>query len=89
MNDLFSKELLVTQISEPHKSKFGGEFQYIFFKDPETGQNYKTCISDSCRNKSHWHIVLDSYSSDKELKVTHLRLKSGNLIDADSSPELV
>lgn len=47
-------ELLVTSVGALQKSKYGGEFRYIFFKDRKTGQACKTCIDDKCRNSSQW-----------------------------------
>ncbi len=62
---------------DKQKSKFGGYFCYVFFKD-KNGNNYKTCIYPQYRNYKNW----------KGLKVGDnlkgLKIKKDNLIDADS-----
>lgn len=82
-------ELVVTRVGNLQPSRYGGEFRYIFFKDPKTGENYKTCVDDKCRNRVHWQEVIDLYEQKADLHLTNICLKSPGLVDADSMPKVV
>ena len=71
----------ILEISEKMKSKYGGDLYYIFFKT-EDGKSFKTCVATSMRNFITWKRVI----VDKMIgaKLGGLRIKSGNVIDADS-----
>lgn len=60
-------------------SKYGGEFYYVFMKSIEDGSDYKTCIYPKCRNYQRWKPYLH-----EGIILDNLRIKYGNLIDADS-----
>lgn len=77
-------ELLVTSVGALQKSKYGGEFRYIFFKDRQTGEAYETCIDDKCRNSAQWGKVIDAYGSTKPFYLVNCVTKKPGLIDADS-----
>ena len=65
--------------------KYGGVFYYIGVKG-EDNNSYKTCIGDTFRNFVKWkNIVLNAEKGDE---IYNLRVKSKNLIDADSNPQL-
>lgn len=82
-------ELVVTRVGNLQKSKYGGEFRYIFFKDAKTGDAYKTCVDDKCRNRVHWQEVIDLFEQRADLHITGCYLKKPGLVDADSMPKIV
>lgn len=68
-------------------SKTGGHFYYIFFKDEE-GKSFKTCVYPQYRNFLNWKPLIIQFTNNsipkKPIYVEGLRIKQGNLIDADS-----
>lgn len=82
--ELLSK-LLVTGLKE-QKSKYGGEFYYVYFKEYDTGNSYRTCLTPSCRNYKNWISLINNYN-DKVVEVENVRAE-GKLIDADSLPKI-
>lgn len=81
--------LVVTRVGNLQPSKYGGEFRYIFFKDPKTGETYKACVDDKCRNRVHWQEVIDLFEQKADLHITGVSLKKPGLIDADSTPKIL
>lgn len=82
-------EYVVTKVGEPQKSKYGGTFRYIFFKNLETGEGAKTCIDDKCHNRSHWDEVIALYEQHADFHLAGIHLKSAGLVNADSVPKVV
>lgn len=82
-------ELVVTRVGEPQKSKYGGTFRYIFFKDVKTGDSLRTCIDEKCRNRVHWDEVISLYEQKADFHLVNVGLKSTGLVDADSMPRVV
>lgn len=82
-------ELVVTRVEAPQKSKYGGMFRYIFFKDMTTGNSLRTCVDDKCRNRSHWNEVISLYEQKVDFHLTNIVLKAPGLVDADSLPKVV
>ncbi len=59
-------------------SRYGGYFYYAFFKGNDS-KAYYTCLYPKMRNYIRWGKVLKEGTVFKNLKI-----KKGNLIDADS-----
>lgn len=68
---------------QKRRSLYGGYFYYAYFKG-EDQKNYYTCLYPKKRNYSRWKKVLEIGTT-----FTNLRLKKGNLIDADSRFKVV
>lgn len=79
-------KLLMTGCKE-QKSKYGGTFYYVYFKDYETGTSYKTCVSPNYRNYKNWRSAIENFK-DKVVEVENVRA-NGKLIDADSIPKII
>lgn len=79
-------KLLVTGVRE-QKSKYGGIFYYVYFKEYSTGNSYKTCLTPSCRNYKNWTNLMNNYK-DKVVEVENVRAE-GKLVDADSLPKII
>lgn len=79
-------KLLMTGCKE-QKSKYGGTFYYVYFKDYETGTSYKTCVSPSYRNFKNWRNAIENFKN-KVVEVENVRA-NGKLIDADSLPRII
>ena len=79
-------KLLVTGVKE-QQSKYGGIFYYVYFKDYNTGNSYKTCLTPNCRNYKNWTNLINNYK-DKVVEVENVRA-NGKLIDADSLPKII
>ncbi len=80
------KKLLMTGCKE-QKSKYGGTFYYVYFKDYETGSSYKTCLSPNYRNYKNWKSAIECFKN-KVVEVENVRAE-GKLIDADSTPKII
>ena len=78
-------KLLVTGIKE-NKSKYGGKFYYVYFKEYDSGKSYKTCLSPSYRNYKNWSSLINNFK-DNTVEVENVRA-NGNLIDADSMSKI-
>ena len=70
-----------------HPSKYGGDFYYLFFKDLQTGESYKSCTGPSYRNWKNWEHIVTNYQTGHPIVLSNLILR-GNLIDADSRPTI-
>lgn len=79
--------LLVTGLSES-KSKYGGVFYYVYFKDYETGKSARTCLCPSYRNYSHWKKLVDNYKKNVAIEVDNARINKG-MVDADCLPKIM
>ena len=74
----------IVRIKETDSKLHRGIFYYIFFKDAES-KSYRTYINSKCKNYQRWDKILDKvYTSDKEIWLDGLILKSNKLINADS-----
>lgn len=78
-------KLLVTGVSE-QKSKYGGKFYYVYFKEYESGNSYRTCLSPNYGNFKNWRSLIENYK-DKVVEVENARTK-GKMVDADSMPKI-
>lgn len=78
--------LLVTGLKEM-KSRYGGKFYYVYFKEYESGKSYRTCLAPNCRNYKNWSSLVNNFK-DRVVEVENVRAK-GNLIDADSMPKII
>lgn len=78
-------KLLVTGLKKM-KSKYGGEFYYVYFKEYDTGNSFKTCLTSNCRNYKNWNSLVNNFK-DKIVEVENVRAE-GRLIDADSLPKI-
>lgn len=78
-------KLLVTGVKEL-KSKYGGKFYYVYFKEYETGDSFRTCLYPNCRNYKNWSSLVNNFR-DKVVEVENVRA-NGKLIDADSLPKI-
>lgn len=72
-------ELAILKVTDWKTSKHGGRFKYVFMKDEKTGKSYKTCIFENMRNYQRWAQIAVTGNI-----VAGCRVRSGNLIDADS-----
>ena len=70
------------------RSKYGGIFYYVFFKDTETGQSIRSCIDPKMGNYKRWHEFLAPGVVLGNLR-TITRRDGSTLIDADSLPEFI
>lgn len=78
--------LLVTGLKEM-KSRYGGKFYYVYFKEYESGKSYRTCLTPNCRNYKNWSSLVNNFK-DRVVEVENVRA-NGNLIDADSMPKII
>lgn len=70
---------------ELKKSRFGGDFYYVFLKD-ETGKSYRSCIYPNCRNYRNWDAPIRRAQDGHQVVLSglnELRTKPG-VVDADS-----
>ncbi len=68
-------------------SKYGGHFFYVFFKGSD-GDSYKTCLDPKMRNYKNWLELITVFNASiTAVHVSGLKIKKGNLIDADSKPK--
>lgn len=66
------------------KSRFGGDFFYVFFKDME-GKSYRTCIYPKYRNFAMWGDLIEERSRKSiDIYLTGLTERKEGQIDADS-----
>jgi hypothetical protein len=65
------------------KTKEGGMYRTVLFRGSD-GKAYRTYISDRLRNYRQWETFLDK--SREGTVLMNLTVKSGNIIDADSTP---
>lgn len=72
-------DLVILKMSKWQTSKHGSEYRYLFMKDEETGKSYKTCLFKEMRNFSRWVNLMAIGNV-----IGGCRVRSGNLIDADS-----
>lgn len=79
----------ITKVQK-NKSKFGGDFFYVFFKD-EAGKSYKTCLYPKYHNFARWDKIVKECVAARELPEVWLDnlLAAGNLVNADSFPKPV
>lgn len=77
--------LVITKI-ERKKSRYGGDFFYVFFRTPSKSQTFYSCIYTKLRNYRRWEKVLNVGTT-----LSNLRLVNGKdkLIDADSNFKVV
>lgn len=78
--------LLVTGLKEM-KSRYGGKFYYVYFKEYESGKSYRTCLTPNCRNYKNWSSLVNNFK-DRVVEVENVRA-NGHLIDADSMPKII
>ena len=70
------------------RSRYGGNFYYVFFKDLSTGKSMRTCIDPKMGNYRRWHGFLEPGIVLGNLR-TIIRRNGSELIDADSLPEFI
>ena len=78
--------LLVTGLKEM-KSRYGGKFYYVYFKEYESGKSYRTCLTPNYRNYKNWSSLVNNFK-DRVVEVENVRA-NGHLIDADSMPKII
>jgi hypothetical protein len=82
------RTLEFVKLGKEYKSKHGGKWFHIYFKD-ETG-SYRTALFDNMRNFNNWtHVIKNAERGDY---ITNLRMKFYNgkeIVDADSMPKLM
>lgn len=78
--------LLVTGLKEM-KSRYGGKFYYVYFKEYESGKSYRTCLTPNCRNYKNWSSLVNNFK-DRVVEVENVKA-NGHLIDADSMPKII
>jgi len=76
----------LTKISKK-ASQYGGYFYYAYFKTDE-GDSYYTCLSPKKRNFQRWKKILRNRKY-QGIHLSGLKIKKGNLIDADSNFKVV
>lgn len=75
-------EFTILKVSKK-PSKINREFYWIFFKGDD-GKSYRTCVDPANRNYSNWKEIMQP-----GYVLKGIRIKFGNLIDADSRPVVV
>jgi hypothetical protein len=75
---------IVLKIQANPSQKTGGTVYQMCFKDLEDGKSYTTWIDSGFRNYRNWRELMQT-----QIVLDNLRVKKGNLIDADSEPRLV
>lgn len=70
------------------RSRYGGIFYYVFFKDTATGKSIKSCIDPKMGNYKRWQEFLAPGIVLGNLRVI-TRRNGSTLIDADSLPEFI
>lgn len=78
--------LEIIKINPLKNSRNGGSYLMIEMKDPETKKWYRTYACPGFRNYRRWRRVarVGNY-----IRIKNLLLKSDDIIDADSYPEIV
>jgi len=70
------------------RSKYGGIFYYVFFKDLNSGKSLRSCIDPEMGNYKRWHEFLKPGTVLGNLR-TITRRDGSVLVDADSLPEFI
>lgn len=78
--------LEIIKIREPKESQSDGIYRMIEFKDVKTGKWYQTFINPAYRNAHRWNRVA---VIGNLISIPSLKMKSEDIIDADSVPVIV
>lgn len=77
----------IMEVGAVRRSRHGGFYQYVFFKEWLTGKSYRTCLSPGMGNFARWDGLLKEGNVLDNLRVI---TRGGNeIIDADSIPQLI
>lgn len=79
--------LQFVKLGKVYKSKHGGEWFHIYFKNSHTGKSYRTTLYSNMRNFKNWRRVISkAFRGDVITNLQLKKYKNQMIVDADSRP---